>query len=94
MQFNNKVSWLLLSCSLPSSHLLLRTIRSLFSDDADPLVPQDPNGENGDPAAVDELHRLDGQHGGDDVVGVVLTTGHRHEAVARAADEDEAALIF
>ncbi len=34
-------------------------------------------------------HGLDGEDGGDDVVGVVLAAGHVHEPVPGAADEDE-----
>ena len=75
-----------------ATHLFLGAIRPLLRHDADPLVPEHPDGEDGDPAAVDELHGLDGQHGGDDVVGVVLPPRHLHEAVAAAADEHQAAL--
>ena len=41
---------------------------------------------------VDEFHGLHGEHRRDDVVRVVLPPGNRHEAVAMAANEDEAAL--
>ena len=36
-------------------------------------------------------HRLHGQDGGDNVVGVVLPSRHAHQAVPGAADKDQAA---
>lgn len=44
------------------------------------------------PPAVDELHGLHSQHGGDHVVRVVLAAAHLHQAVPAAADEHQAPL--
>ncbi len=56
--------------------LFFGAVGPLFGDDADAVVAQDADAEDGDAAAVDELHRLHGQHRGDDVVRVVLPARH------------------
>ena len=63
-------------------YLFLGAVGSLLGDDADALVAQDADAEHRDPAAVDKLHRFDGQDGCDDVVRVVLPAGYRHQSVA------------
>lgn len=77
--------------SKASTNLFLAAVGPLLGDHAYPLVPEYPDAEDGYSAAIDELHGLDREDRGDDVVGVVLAPGHGHEAVPRAADEDEIA---
>ena len=73
----------------PLETFFFRTIRPLFSHHTNSLITQNPDGKNGNPASVDKLHGLDGQHGGDDVVRVMLPARHRHEALAGPADKDQ-----
>ena len=44
------------------------------------------------PSPVDELHRLNGQYGGDDVIGVVPTSTDHHQSFTTTADEYQATL--
>ena len=44
------------------------------------------------PASVDELHGLNGQHRGDDVVGVVASVGHLHQPFLAPTHKDQATL--
>lgn len=74
------------------THLLLTAVWPLLGDDADPLVTKHANAEDGDAAAVDELHRLHRQYRRDQIVRVVFTTSDRHEAVTRTTHEHQTTL--
>lgn len=72
------------------TYFFFPAVRALLSHDTDPLIPQHAHREDCNATAVDELHRLHGQHGGDDVVHVVLAARHRHQPIAAAAHEHQA----
>lgn len=71
-------------------HLFFTAVGPLLGDDAYSVVSKNTDAEDGDAAAVDELHGLDCKNCGDDVVHVVLAAGHGHQTVARATDKHQA----
>ncbi len=66
----------------PLEALLFGAVGTLLGYHADPLVTEDPDREDCYPAAVDELHGLDCQHGRDYVVRVVSSAADHHQTVS------------
>lgn len=71
------------------SYLLLAAIRPLFRNDANPLVSEHANAEDGDSPSINELERFHSQHRSDDIIRVVLPPRNCHESIPGATNKDE-----